>query len=261
MTACTLAYGPKVMAKYHITLWDAVKFEILNAPGPEDEIQDEALITIRAIATALAKPYDDGTANLSTIEISPLGKYLKAITKECLEHLTEPQSKIAKPGGRILASVAKAGVFPHNFIIKKTLPTMVTLYEGFADGVDGPAKQRALLEVMSQVFASTLEVFGAWGDTKTVAVENPLVQFKDKLFDIYSRSLMGTPRDEIGNRIDALNGLGTLIRINHLYGDAEIGMWVQYLNDLLAEYFDVRDLNLRPERIRYVFQPCRHTGY
>ena len=227
MAACALSYGPSIMAKHYASIWDAIKFEVLNASGPDGEIAEEALVTTRAIATSLAY-------GLSGIPqpAAPLSRYLKAIVKECLDLLKEPQQKQAKPAGQILASVGKAGVVPHGYIIKESLPTLLAVY-GESDGI---TKQRAMLEVLNQIFISTATVYGEWGEVVTYpTLENPLLESKEKLFDIYSKALMGTNKDEVGFRIVALKGLGGLSKIRRLFADNEIGMVIQYLDEVVLE--------------------------
>ncbi|KAF8476066.1 RNAPII transcription regulator C-terminal-domain-containing protein [Kalaharituber pfeilii] len=225
MAACSLNYGPSVMANHVSSLWDAVKFEILNPA--DEELADEALITIRAFAKSLAY-------RLVSVPqpAAPLSRYLKAIVKECLELLKEPQQKQAKPAGQILASIAQAGAIPYTYIIKNTFPALLTVY----DDSEGITKQRAMLEVFNQVFNSATVVYGEWGELQPYPIlENPMAEFKEKLFDMYSKTLMGVNKEEVGFRIMALKGLGALSRIRRLFADNEVGMVVQYLDEVVLE--------------------------
>jgi len=225
MAACALSYGPSIMTKYFASLWDAIKFEVLNSS--DDELATEALSTIRAIATSLSY----GLVNVPQ-PTAPLSRYLKAIVKETLELLKEPQQKQAKPAGQIVAGAARAGVIPFAYIIRSTFPTLLTVY----DGSEGLTKQRAMLEVLNQIFESTAAVYGEWGEMELYpALENPLLEFKEKLFDIYSKALMGVSKEEVGFRTVALKGLGILSKTRKLFPDNEIGMVVQYLDEVILE--------------------------
>lgn len=226
MAVCAISYGPGKMAKYFSTLWDAIKFEVLNSS--DDELAAEALNTIQAIAISLSNGF-----SAPPLPTSSISRYLKSIVKETLELLKEPQQKQAKPAGQILASVAGGGVIPYVFIIENTLPALLTVYDDAAGGI---SKQRALLEVLNQIFESTVAVYGEWGDmTPYPTIHNPLIELKEKLFDIYSKALMGTNKEEVGFRIIALKGLGTLSKIRDLFADNEIGMVVQYLDEVVLE--------------------------
>lgn len=228
------------MAKYHSKLWDAVKFEVLNASGSDDELVDEALLTIRSIATSLAHGLQDIPQR-----DSPLSRYLKPIIKECSELLLEPQQKQAKPAGQILASILRAGPVPRAYIIRDTLPTLLTIY----DEAEGIIKQRAMLEVLNHIFESAVLGYGDCGSLEVYPTLGiPLAEFKDRLFDIYSKALMSTNKDEVGFRIVALKGLGALCGIQKLFTDSEVGMVVQYLDEIVLE----KEEEAR-EETRYVF--------
>lgn len=238
MAACALSYGPVTMAKYHTSLWDAVKFEVLNSTGPDDEMAEEALKTVSAIAKAL-------TSGLNIIppKTTPASRYLATIVKECNELLREPQQKQSKPAGQILASVTIAGTIAHAYVIKNTLPKLL---DGYSDA-DSISKQRAFMEVFNQLFAATSTVYGEWGEIERFPdLENPLQDFKDKLFEIYSQALMGANKEEIGFRLVSLKGLGRLSKIRRLFADNEMGMVVQYLDEVVLE----REANAS-EEIRY----------
>jgi len=225
MAACALSYGPSIMAKHFSSLWDAIKFEVLNSS--DDELATDALSTMQAIAASLSYGLVDVPQPAAA-----QSRYLKAIVNETLELLKEPQQKQAKPAGQIVASVAKAGVVSFAYIVKSTFPTLLTVYDDSED----LTKQRAMLEVLNQIFNSTAVVYGEWGEMEPYpALENPLLEFKEKLFDIYSRALMGVNKEEVGFRTVALKGLGMLSKVRKLLADNEIGMVVQYLDEVILE--------------------------
>lgn len=226
MTACALSYGPQTISAHSTQLWDAVKFEVLNSTE-EDELATEALSAIRAIAETLSFGLKSPLP-----AASPLARYLSGIIKECLKLLQEPQQKQAKPAGKILSKSATASTVAHSFIVEKTMPALLLIH-GDADGL---AKQRALMEILNLLFQSTLQMFGTWGDlTAEQVLSNPLTEYTDKLFEMYSRALMGSLREEMSLRITALKGLVLLCRIRRLFQESEIGMVVQYFDQVLLE--------------------------
>ncbi|PWW78340.1 ARM repeat-containing protein [Tuber magnatum] len=226
IAACALSYGPQTISTHSTQLWDAVKFEVLNSTE-EDELATEALSVIRAIAETLSFGL-----KFSTPTVSPLARYLSGIVKECLKLLQEPQQKQAKSAGKILSKSATASTVAHTFIVEKTMPALLLIH-GDADGL---AKQRALMEILNLLFQSTLQIFGTWGDlTAEQVLPNPFTEYTDKLFEMYSQALMGSLREELSLRITALKGLVLLCRTRRLFQENEIGMVVQYLDQVLLE--------------------------
>ncbi|KAI9881704.1 MAG: hypothetical protein M1823_006585, partial [Watsoniomyces obsoletus] len=212
------------MAQYSITLWDALKFEVLQPQEPE--LAEEALLVIKDIAISLSK-----NAN-SSATASPLVQYLMPINKECMEHLQEPASRQAKASGDILKAAASATVKSFEVVVKRVGPALLTLQQSSQETI----QQRAVLEVTNQLFEAALEVYGSW---TSLSKQNPegrdnlLNEFKDKLVSLYSQALMGTVKEEVSFRLTAAKGLLLLSRMRSLLQDDEIGLFVQYYNDIV----------------------------
>ena len=174
---------------------------------------------------------------------SPLARFLRPITAECNERLREPQQKQARPAGQVLGSLATASPVAFDSTIKAVVAPLLTLYQD----TDGIGKQRALLEVLGQLFESALTVYGLWGSMEAYPrVENPLDAFKDKLFEIFCGALMGTSKEEVSSRIVALRGLLRLAKLRGFLAEHEIGMVVQHFDEIVLEEdldgkFDLRD--------------------
>ena len=98
---------------------------------------------------------------------------------------------------------------------------------------------------MNLLFESTAAIYGTWTDVIAApAIENALGEHREKLFEIYSQSLMGSNRDETSFRLVAMRGLGRLCKIRKFLEESEIGMVVQYLDEVALEKEekdDVRD--------------------
>ena len=239
ITACALSYGITAVSNYSVTLWDCLKFEILNVQ--EEDLAEEALGSLRAIAVRL------GRGLVSSEPKTPLAKYLRPITKECNEQLQEPQHKQAKPVGQILSALGIASPVAFSLIVKALLPHWMTLYQD----ADSIAKQRALLEVLVQVFDTAIVVYGTPSRPAPVTqVENPLVPFKERLFELNSQALMSSAADELSYRVVALKALLRLCLLGRYLRANEIGMAVQYFNDIvLSEDPGGRD-DLKKEAIQ-----------
>jgi len=210
------------MSQYSITLWDSLKYEILTMQ--EENLAEEALAALRAIAVRLSS--DSTSATTQTT----IAQYMRPITKECNEQLHEPQHKQAKPAGKILSSLAAASAVAFNLVIKATVAPLLTLYQD----ADGIATQRALMEVLVQLFDSALEVFGSWTSFQVYPmIENPLNPFKDRLFELFSQALMSTAKEEISFRVVASRGLLRLAKLRNYLEESENGMVVQYYNEIV----------------------------
>lgn len=212
------------MSNYSITLWDSIKYEILNVQ--EEDLAEEALVALQAIAARLSHGLTSTDAN------SHLARYLRPITKECNEQLQEPQHKQAKPAGQILSSLGTASTIAYFLVIKAVMPPLLTLYQA----ADSIAKQRALLEVCVQLFnaailVKTLPVVA----TSDQVVGQPLDSLHDRLFELTSQALMSTTKDEVSFRIVALKGLLRLCLLQGFLKDNEIGMAVQYFDEIVLE--------------------------
>jgi DNA repair/transcription protein MET18/MMS19 len=212
------------MSQYSITLWDSLKFELLSAQ--EQELADETLLVLREIAANLSR-----NANISPTS-SPLAQYLRPVTKECVEHLQEPAQRQAKAAGDMLKAISSAGAATFSLIIRSTLAPLFTVYQ-LADGI---IKQRALLEVMNQLFESAISVFGTWktpiAETQPVG-DNPLDPFKDKFLAVYGQALMSTVKEEVSFRVTAAKGLLLLSKMRNFLQDNEIGLIVQYYDEIV----------------------------
>lgn len=222
LLACAKVYDAGTMSLYSIALWDSLKFEVLSAQEPE--LADETLLVLRAIAACLTtSPQMPPTA-------SPLVQYIRPITKECIEHLQEPAQRQAKASGDILKSVSSANLMTFNLIAKSVIAPIITIYQSTSE----IAKHRALLEVLSQLLDSAMEIFGSW-NSKDVAVEagNPLEVFSEKLQEIFSQALMSTVKEEVSFRVAAARGLQRLALVRSVLQENEIGMIIQYLNELV----------------------------
>lgn len=148
------------------------------------------------------------------------------------EQLQEPQHKQAKPAGQILCHLGIASPIAYFLIVKAVLPPLLTLYQA----ADSIAKQRALLEVLVQIFNAADIVQGSPTETVfEVTSGNPLDPFNDRLFELSSQALMSTTKDEISFRIVALRGLLRLCMIRKYLSDSEIGMAVQYCDEIVLD--------------------------
>ncbi|KAL8791067.1 MAG: hypothetical protein Q9213_000274 [Squamulea squamosa] len=222
LTACASSYSMAAVSNWSITLWDSLKFEILNVQ--EEDHAEDSLVTLQTVATRLGKDLS------STSPTTHLARYVKSITDECKEQLHEPQHKKAKPAGQILSSLATSSFVALFLVVKAMVPSLLTLYQD----ADSIASQKALLEVLVQIFNAAVVLDDTSGTSRSSTDgEQPLTPFKDPLFELFSQALMSTPSEEVTFRRVALQGLLRLCQIRNYLQNSEIGMVVQYLDEIV----------------------------
>ncbi|OAX79958.1 hypothetical protein ACJ72_05717, partial [Emergomyces africanus] len=226
--ACISSYDPASVSRYSISVWDTLKFEILNAQ--EEIIAEESLRVLQCLAKRLS-------ALTAKSQTSALAQFLKPITKECNEQLREPQQKQAQPARQLLRSLSSASSASFILIIHAVVAPLLAVYQD----AGGISKQRALLEALVALFDSAIDIFGTWTTPGSDATaENPLIPFQERLIEIFSQGLMGSAKDETSFRLISLQGLLRLSSLRDFLQENEIGLFVQYLDDVLLTETSVR---------------------
>lgn len=235
------------MSKFSITVWEVLKFEILNAQ--EEFLSETSLEALQAIAQRLSEGVTEVSQEL------PLAKYLQPITKECNEQLQEPQNKQAKPAQSILSRVSAASPVSFVLVVQTVVPPIFTLYQE----ADGIVKQRALLETLNVLFEAAITVFGQWTTRGgEAAIENPLLEFKDQFSDLFGQALMGAAKEEVSFRVTALKGFLHLSTLRDFFQENEIGLFVQYLDEILIKEESVGRDDLKKEAIAALAEVSKH---
>ena len=224
LIACIQAYDPNTVSKFSITVWEVLKFEILNAQ--EEFLSESSLEALQTITRRLSEGVTEVSQDI------PLAKYLQPITKECNEQLHEPQNKQAKPAQSILSCVSAASPVSFTLVVQTVVAPIFTLYQE----ADGIVKQKALLETLNVLFESATTIFGQWTTREAEpAIDNPLLEFKDQLSEILGQVLMGAAKEEVSFRVTALKGFLRLSTLRNFFQDNEIGLFVQYLDEILLK--------------------------
>ncbi|KAJ5232969.1 hypothetical protein N7468_005925 [Penicillium chermesinum] len=247
LIACIHSYDPDTVSRFSITIWDVLKFEILNAQ--EEFLSDLSLDALKGITQRLSEGVSEVSQEL------PLAQFLKSITKECNEQLQEPQQRQAKPAQQILSSVSSASCVAFVLVVQTVVAPIFTIYQE----ADGIAKQRALLETLSVLFQSAVDLFGLWTTRKSeVSIENPLIEFKDQFSDVLGQALMGSAKEEFTFRTTALKAFLRLSVLRDFFQDNEIGLFVQYLDDILLKEESSGRGDLKKEAISALAEISKH---
>jgi DNA repair/transcription protein MET18/MMS19 len=219
ITASVTEYGPRTVSLYAITLWDALKFEVLNVQ--EEDLAQEALTALAAIARTLSQ----GTNG-------PLTAYLRPIIKECNEHLEDAPTKQSQASARILNKIADVSAEVTNILLAGVLPNLFTLFQT----TDTMAKRRGLLEVLIQLIRANISVYGDWrtmGPGSEQAGTNALAQFRDQALEVMLNGLESAPIKEVSFRLVCLDGLVQLSKARQLMDDEDVGRIIQVLQTIV----------------------------
>ncbi|KAF2277532.1 MMS19 nucleotide excision repair protein-like protein [Westerdykella ornata] len=219
ITATASEYGHQTMSLYSITLWDALKFEILNVQ--EEDLAEEALNGLAAIAKTLSQ----GTAG-------PFEAYLRPIMKECNEHLEDAPTKQSQASARILSKIADVSAGVCNTLLSGILPHLLRLFQT----ADTIAKRRGLLEVMVQMIRANIHVYGDWRSIGTAGEHPPvntLIQFKDQALEVMLNGLETAPVKEVSFRMVCLDGLLRLAQVRELLSDEDIGRIIELFHSIV----------------------------
>ncbi|KAF2109339.1 RNAPII transcription regulator C-terminal-domain-containing protein [Lophiotrema nucula] len=220
ITSCVAEYGPRTITLYSITLWDTLKFEILNVQ--EEDLAVEALNGLAAIARTLSQQGANG----------PLQSYLRPITKECNEHLEDAPTKQSAAAARILRTVAAVSPEVTNIVSANVLPNLFLLFQN----ADTMSKRRGLLEVLVQLIKANVDLFGSWralGLAGEAPPKNALVEFRDQALEIMSDGLNSAPVNEVSFRLACLDGLLQLCKTRELLSDQAIGDIIQLFHSIV----------------------------
>lgn len=233
LQACIVTYEAKTINLYSVTLWDALKFEILAVQ--EEDLAQEALKALGLIAAKLSETAE-GTLNA----------YLRPITKECSEHLEDAPTKQSQAAGRILHAVASGSPTVADKLVKGILPTLFDLFRAS----ESITKRRGLFEVLGQVLKAFLDLEAA-GDK--LQIESLQAHAGDALAALL-RGLIHAPKSEVSFRLVSLDGLVYLTKIPKVLSDGEIDQAVDAVTEVvLHEHVDGHG-DIRSEAIQRLAQ-------
>lgn len=223
-------YGPKSIGIYAITLWDAIKFEILQAQ--EEDLAKESLKVLSGISQTLSRSPE---ADLTT--------YLKPVVKECNEHLEDAPTKQSEASERMLFAIACTSWEACNYITAGVLPQLFVLYHSTKD----MPKRRALIATLGKIIEASVQVFGEWtfspyqqqnGDEIAsirfgLAENNALHKSTKHALEILIDGLTKTPIENVSYRLALLSVTRQLIRVREGLNNADISRIIKILNDMI----------------------------
>lgn len=213
LIACAASYDPHTISTYSITIWDALKFEVFNAQ--EDELCQLALSCLQEVSRTLNKPAESKDLLLT---------FLKPVASECNDRLSEIQQKQAQSAALIVGSLGSTSTLALSTLAQACLPPLLKMYRE-ASSFEA---RRAILDVTSEIIEGATKIQGTEARSPS-----PLAAFKDDLFQTFSQALMGDTVDETALRLAAMNCLMLSCLSPSLLDSGEIGMVVQYLDEII----------------------------
>ena len=231
LQACIRRYGPSTINLYAITLWDAVKFEILNSQ--EVDLAEEALRVLFEIGHSLS----------STAHVRPLQNYLKSICKECNEHLEDTPTKQSSATGQILQAIAESSAESAATVVKGVFPQLLQFYQR----ADNIPRRRGLLEVAVKVIQANVSVFGHWRHDEPakshyrsgaippdhVSSLAVLGEISEQTLDALLATVETTSISEVSFRVLAIDGLEGLTLIRGLLDQPAITKVIKQLDSII----------------------------
>jgi DNA repair/transcription protein MET18/MMS19 len=232
LTAIAENYGSKAISLYSVTLWDAVKFEILQAQ--DMDLAEQSLELLSAIGITLSKDNGDGLLN-----------FLKPIIKECNEHLEDAPTKQSEAASQMLYTVCSSTWLACNVVLSGVLPQLFTLYSSTRD----MPKRRSLIHTFAKLTEASSLVFGNWGknpryqeensekDTSRfgTASRNSLLDFKEQAVDLVTSGLTVASIKDVSLRLALLEASKQLIGVREALTDADISKIISILNSILLK--------------------------
>ncbi|ANB15396.1 Met18p [Sugiyamaella lignohabitans] len=236
-------------------IWDGIKYEVLHG-SDEVETATLALGALIKLAASVAV-FDQNGLETSDVEIvdsyhnetvlesssngndvatNVLNELLTQVKNETKDKLEEPQSKLALPAGTLIAGMAQANVVAFESLSSFAVPILLEAVQS-SSTID---RQVGVLTILTKFLVSSGRI-GSKDNAETYgnsSVEPLLAPYKDRIFEFFSRSLMGSSKSETKLRLLAVDGLTILAQLPGLLASDEIGLIIQYLNNIVLKEED-----------------------
>lgn len=219
--ACVQSYRLEVLCRYSPTLWDSLKYEVLNPQ--EDDLAEEAVAVLQTLISRLCAVEHPSSSCPPPV--------LDSIITECMERIKEPQHKQAKAASRLLEAIARTTTLALFATVDRVIPSILLMYAD-AGTIE---EKRAVIEPLKLLLDSDLSICGSPKQIPDSNTANPLRPFKDRLFSLLTQALQATTNKEPSFRMLVLDSLLALCQMRDLMEDAEIALVVQYLENIAVD--------------------------
>ncbi|KAJ5625524.1 hypothetical protein N7510_001833 [Penicillium lagena] len=240
LIACIHSYDPDTVSRYSITIWEVLKFEILNAQ--EEFLSEYSLEALKGIAQRLSGGSQRFPRTCLWRSIFDL------LRRNAMSNCKNP-------------SINRRNL-PNRFWVQCRLRLPLHFLSSFRLSL-----LRSLRFIKRLMVLQNKELFlkhylsclslppRSQGE---IALENPLLEFKDQFSDVLGQALMGSAKEEISFRVTALKGFLRLSTLRDFFQDNEIGLFVQYLDEILLKEESVGRDDLKREAIAALAEISKH---
>lgn len=216
LATCMQKYSLTVLKHEWRDIYDGVKFEILHGSDEED-VAAQSQVILSTLGSKLGELDDD---NLNLLD------YIESVKSDSEEKLQQPQSRLALPAALLVVSVARSSTLTFDSLCQFALTIVLTKSE-HSPSIDQ-------LKGIIQIIIKFLDCNPMFSGSEIL-----LSKFKDQVFALLSKSLLGSNGDKSLRKL-SLTGMTVLIQ-RGLLDDSEVGLVVQYFDDIILRDDD-RDL-------------------
>lgn len=220
---CSHLYHPESFETFSIQLWDAIKFEIIQA---EDSILE---VIALEVLTAITKCFARGLREMPKQGL--LSQWLQPIVFESVEQLKEPELKSARPCGKILRSIASASAICCQVVVKSILPGLIALCLEALES----SRKTSLLGVLNQILEAVSLLEGHLTSASRSAETSCIQGLEHDLLAILSQALIGTKSDEVEMKMMALSCLRLLALNQCALTDLDRNTLASYWSEIVIE--------------------------
>ncbi|GAM91442.1 hypothetical protein ANO11243_094920 [Dothideomycetidae sp. 11243] len=247
LISCINNYEPLIVTRYSITLWDALKFEILN-------LQEEDL------AQSSLEALGNLTKQLELAGSAALNAFLKPLIKECNEHLEDAPTKQSDAAGKILSEIAKTSPDVADSIVKGVMPSLLSLFQSS----NSIARRRGLVEVLNQLLRGVEEVSTRWQTrdedgliVSDRATTHAFTAFTKQSVELLLEAVVSGPKTEISFRLCSLHALGHMLKIRQLLSEADAQSVVASCTDIVVHEYGTSSDEIKAASVSTIIAAAR----
>ncbi|KAJ3338719.1 hypothetical protein HDU93_009125 [Gonapodya sp. JEL0774] len=182
---------------------------------------------------SITKAFSTGLSSSTSKGEEMFVLFIKEVLKDCLEYLKEPESKLARIGGKILRSSVAASDPACNEVVRATVPQLLKQLDG-----DIPKSvKNAALDRLVELMSGARDLYGTCAptlleDEEADYVVTPFSPHKDQLRETFTSAIhMSNPATL---RVTGLHGIMELELSRDLLSTAEQVEVIQLLNQSLV---------------------------
>jgi hypothetical protein len=221
-------YPISEIALHSPDIWQQLKDAVLHSSDIESE--EMALVTIQALFESLSK--DDLVYSKKN---GPLEILLeKVVIGECMRHILEtPESIMANQSSRVLSRVVCASVTCCEFIIGKCVGSLLMKYPDVR-----------IVTGKQTIVETLLYVLQAGRSLYRESDEVALLEYKDRLFELFGRVISSNDTDLYSARGSAILGAYEMLQTKGLLGGQEVLMAVRMLGNVVVQNREVKGVDV-----------------